>query len=684
MQASSEPNPLLRIEFRAPFDKIRSEHVQPAVEQLLEDARRRLDLLLATPGPRTFANTMQALDYLTEPLEYAVGVVRHLTGVANTPELRAAFNAVEPQVMAFYAGLPLNEALWNAVKSFSSTEEAHALEGARARFLKKTIDSFRRHGAELDPPGKQRLQEIDVELSKITTKFSENVLDSTNAYELVIRDKAKLAGLPESAIAAARENAAAKGLPEPSWRFTLQAPSYLAVVTYLNDPEIRAQVWHAYAIRATEGDHDNRPLVARIVELRREKANLLGFRDFSDLVLDDRMAHNGQRAQEFLADLKEKTEARFRQENQDLLAFAGKAEFAPSDISWWAEKQRVALYEFDDEELRPYFPLEHAVAGMFEIVRRLYGIKIVECQGVPVWNPQVKYYEIYEDASQTASGLLGAFYADWYPRENKRGGAWMDAFITGVDRGGRSEPHAGMICGNLNPPVGGKPALLTHREVETIFHEFGHLLHHCLSRVEVRSLAGANVAWDFVELPSQIMENWTWERDALDLFARHYETGAPIPQDLFEKMKRARNFRAANAQMRQLGFGYVDLALHREYNPQRDGDAIRWSRDILQQFAAAKLPDDYALLAGFTHLFSSPVAYAAGYYSYKWAEVLDADAFTRFRALGIFNRDVGLEFRRNILARGDTEDPAELYRKFMGRDPDPNALLERSGLLVAG
>ena len=684
MQASSEPNPLLRIEFRAPFDKIRPEHVQPAVEQLLEDARRRLDHLIQAPGPRTFANTMQALDYLTEPLEYAMGVVRHLTGVANTPELRAVFNAVEPQVMAFYASLPLNEALWNAVKAFSSTEEAQALEGARARFLKKTIDSFRRHGAELDPAGKQRQQEIDVELSKITTKFSENVLDSTNAYELVIRDKAKLEGLPESAIAAARENAASKGLPEPSWRFTLQAPSYLALATYLNDPEIRAEVWHAYAIRATEGERDNRPLVARIVELRREKANLLGFRDFSDLVLDDRMAHTGQRAQEFLADLKEKTEARFRQENQGLLAFAGKTELAPSDIAWWAEKQRIALYEFDEEELRPYFPLESTVAGMFEIVRRLYGIKIVECQGVPVWDPQVKYYEIYDDANQTESGLLGAFYADWYPRENKRGGAWMDAFITGVDRGGRSEPHAGMICGNLNPPVGGKPALLTHREVETIFHEFGHLLHHCLSRVEVRSLAGANVAWDFVELPSQIMENWTWERDALDLFARHYETGAPIPQDLFEKMKRARNFRAANAQMRQLGFGYVDLALHREYNPQRDGDPIRWSRGILQQFAAAKLPDDYALLAGFTHLFSSPVAYAAGYYSYKWAEVLDADAFTRFRKLGIFNRDVGLEFRRNILSRGDTEDPAELYRKFMGRDPDPNALLERSGLLVAG
>jgi len=317
------------------------------------------------------------------------------------------------------------------------------------------------------------------------------------------------------------------------------------------------------------------------------------------------------------------------------------------------------------------------VAGMFDIVGRLYGIRVVEQQGVPVWDPAVKYYEIREGHD---GSLLGAFYADWFPRENKRGGAWMDAFITGVDFGKRFEPHAGLICGNLTPPVDGKPALLTHREVETIFHEFGHLLHHCLSRVEVRSLAGANVAWDFVELPSQIMENWCWERDALDLFARHYQTGERIPQELFEKMQRARKFRAANAQMRQLGFGFVDLGLHREY--RADQDVLEFARNILQQFSPATLPNDYAMIASFTHLFASPVGYGAGYYSYKWAEVLDADAFTMFRNIGIFSREVGSKFRQNILARGDSEDPAVLYRSFMGRDPDPDALLERSGLLT--
>jgi oligopeptidase A len=294
--------------------------------------------------------------------------------------------------------------------------------------------------------------------------------------------------------------------------------------------------------------------------------------------------------------------------------------------------------------------------------------------GVPVWDPKVSYYTIRDEADGT---VLGAFYADFYPRENKRGGAWMDALLTGLPG---IKPHLGLICGNLTPPVAGKPALLTHREVETIFHEFGHLLHHSLSRVEVRSLAGTNVPWDFVELPSQIMENWCWERESLDLFARHYETGEPIQEDLFQKMKRAHTFRSANAQMRQLSFGLLDLALHRQYDPAVDGDVMDYARNLMQEFAPAKLPPDYAMLAAFTHLFASPVGYGAGYYSYKWAEVLDADAFTRFRQSGVFSKEVGMEFRERILAKGNSADPAELYRHFMGRDPDLTALLERSGL----
>ncbi|HEV8040991.1 MAG TPA: M3 family metallopeptidase [Bryobacteraceae bacterium] len=676
-------NPLLEVEFQIPFDQIRAEHVEPAAAQLLRDAQAQLDRLTSDSGPRTFSNTMEPLDELTERLDYAVGIARHLEAVATTPELRAAYNTVQPLVSAFYSSLPLNESLWQAVQAYAKTEEAKSLSGARKRFLAKTIDNFRRHGAELDAPGKARIAGIDVELSKLTIRFSENVLDSTNEFELVIAEESKLAGLPESAIAMARDSARSKGLQAPAWRFTLQAPSYVALMTYLDDAEIRRHVYDAYVNRALAGNRDNRLVIQRILELRREKANLLGYRDFADLVLEDRMAHKGDRAQEFLADLKSKTDQHFEKENDELAAFAGRATLAPWDIAYYAEKQRAALYDFDEEALRPYFPLASVVQGMFEIVERLYGIRVLEKPGVPVWEPQVKYYQIHDESRPANNTLIGAFYADWFPRENKRGGAWMDAFITGVAFGNRLEPHAGLICGNLTPPGGDRPSLLTHREVQTIFHEFGHLLHHCLSQVEVRSLAGANVAWDFVELPSQIMENWCWEREALDLFAHHYQTGQPVPRDLFEKMVNARNFRAANAQMRQLGFGFVDLSLHREYSPQLHPDVLAYARAILQAFFPARLPEHYGMIASFTHLFASPVGYGAGYYSYKWAEVLDADAFTMFQTRGIFSRDVGARFRDNILSRGDSQDPAELYRTFMGRDPDPNALLERSGLLTA-
>lgn len=678
MTLATATNPLLDIKFQIPFDEIRAEHVEPAIDELLRDAQERLDELTADPAPRTFANTLERLDRLTERLEFAMQVTRNLEALATTPELRAANNAVQPKVSAFYSSLPLNEPLWRAVQAYSHTGEAKSLTGVRKRYLEKTIDNFRRHGAELDAAGKQRIAEIDVELTKLTIRFSENVLDSTNQFELVIKDQAQLAGLPESALAMARASAAAKGLEAPSWRFTLQGPSYLAVMTYLDDAGTRRQVYEAFVNRATEEKHDNLPVLKRILELRREKANLLGYRDFADLVLEDRMAHTGSRAQEFLGDLEQKTRAHADRESAELEAFAGRSGLEPWDVAYYAEKQRAALYDFDEEALRPYFPLESVVNGMYEIVHRLYDIRVVEKTGVPAWDPQVKYYEIYDDRF----GMLGAFYADWFPRENKRSGAWMDVLITGDVAPGRQEPHAALICGNLTPPVEGRPSLLTHREVQTIFHEFGHLLHHCLSRVELRGLAGVNVAWDFVELPSQIMENWTWEREALDLFARHYQSAVPIPADLFEKMRAARNFRAANGQMRQLGFAIADLALHREYSEERDGDLLAYVRAIFQRFSPAPLPGRYGMICSFTHLFASPVGYGAGYYSYKWSEVLDADAFTRFRDCGIFSRDVGTQFRENILARGDSEDPADLYRKFMGRDPDPNALLQRSGLLV--
>jgi oligopeptidase A len=664
-------NPLLTIHYRIPFEQIRAEHVEPAIAEWLREAQGRVDAIAGGPEIRSFVNTLQALEDSTLGLEYAMAVVRHLESVATYPALREAHNAVQGPVSAFYSSIPLHEGLWKAIQALAAAPEGQALAGVRRRLLTKTMDAFRRHGAELDPAGKARVKEIDVELAQLTTKFAENVLDATNAFDLVLTDEKQLAGLPPTALAAAEAGARAKGVA--GWRFTLQAPSYTPLMMYLDDAAIRERMYRAYSTRSAGKLFDNRPLILRILELRSEKARLLGYRDFADLVLEDRMAHNGLRAQEFLDDLRAKTETRFREENAELEAFAGRR-LEPWDIGYWAEKQRAALYDFDEEALRPYFPVERVVAGMFEITGRLFGIRIEEQAGAPLWDPQVKYYCIYDERD---GALLGSFYADWYPRENKRGGAWMEALITGDG----NQPHLGVICGNLTPPVGGKPALLTHREVETIFHEFGHLLHHCLSRVEVRSLAGTNVAWDFVELPSQIMENWCWERSALDLFARHHESSLPLPEDLFQKMKRAKTFRAANAQMRQLGFGLIDLALHRRYAPDGDGDVIAYSRRLLQEFSPAPLPEDHAMIASFTHLFANPVGYGAGYYSYKWSEVLDADAYSRFRDNGVLNREVGLQFRERILARGDSEDPAQLYRSFMGRDPDPAALLVRLGLV---
>jgi oligopeptidase A len=443
-------------------------------------------------------------------------------------------------------------------------------------------------------------------------------------------------------------------------------------MTYLDDRSIRETMYRAYNTRAAAGEFDNRENIRKILELRKEKACLLGYRDFADFVLEDRMAGSGQRAYDFLQDLRARTERRFFEENEELRRFAG-MDLEPWDIGYYAEKLRAKLYDFDEEDLRPYFPVDRVLSGMFEIFSRLLGIRVEETGGLPAWDSAVRTFAIYDSGS---GAHLGSFYTDWYPRENKRGGAWMDSLITGLPAAGK--PHLGLICGNLTPPLDGKPALLTHREVETIFHEFGHLLHHTLSQVEVRSLAGTNVAWDWVELPSQIMENWCWERASLDLFARHWQTGEPIPEQLFERMKRARTFRAANAQMRQLSFGFVDLALHRFYDGSED--VVAYSRALLQPFSAARLPEDHSMITGFTHLFSSPVAYGAGYYSYKWAEVLDADAFSRFREEGIFNPAVGAEYRRWILEKGDSDEPNALFRAFMGRDPDPRAMLERAGL----
>jgi oligopeptidase A len=667
-------NPLLSREFLIPFDRIRSEHVVPAVREALERAAADLQALVAAEGERTYETTIQRLDDLLERLGRVVEPVSHLVGVLNTPELREAYNAVLPEFSSFYATLPLNERLWQAVKAFAETEEAKSLTGVRKRHLEKLIRSFVRAGADLPPAQKKRVEEIQVELSRLHNEFADVTLDATNAFELVITEESQLAGLPETAVRQARSSAQSKGID--GWRFTLQLPSYGPFMQYAEARDLRGRMYEAFMNRASGGELDNRPRVPRILELRRELARLMGYRDFADYRLEENMVGSGDRALRFERDLTDRTRPFWEKEIAELVEFArelGIDPIQPWDTAFVAERLRQARFNIDDEALRPYFPLDRVLAGMFEIARRLFGITVTEREIRQVWHPEVRFYDIHDEDGTH----LGSFYADWFPRETKRGGAWMDSFITGAPTaGGGFEPHLGLMIGNFTPPDGDKPALLTHREVETTFHEFGHLLHHCLSRVEVKARAGTNVPRDWVELPSQIMENWTWEKDALDLFARHFETGGPIPDDLYERMWRARTFMGASHQMRQLSFGTVDLELHILFDPQPQGDAIGFTQEVMSRFAIRPEFARNHFICTFTHVFTG--GYAAGYYSYLWSEVLDADAFSRFQEEGLFNRETGRAYVDAILSRGDSADQAELFREFMGRDPDPEALIRRN------
>lgn len=670
-------NPLSTITVPVPFHEVRAEHVVPAVDALIARSQARLDAIGA--APRTYEATLGALDLATSELDFAMSVAGHLEAIDGTPEMRAAYSEILPKVSAFGSKIMLSEPLYRALCELSATDSAKALDAARARFLTKTLADFRRNGAELDEKGKARLAEIDVALSERTLKFAQNVVDATAAFELVVEDAARLAGLPEGALLAAKKSAAEKG--KQGFRLTLQAPSYGPVMSFAEDRALREAMYRANVTRASGGPWDNRPIIRDVLALRKEKANLLGFAHFADLATDDRMAKSGKAALDFVTMLKGKLEAAFARENEELARFAresGQSEpLEPWDIAFWAEKQRRALYSFDEETLRPYHPLDRLLSGLFEVATSLYGVTIERDTSAPVWHEDATAWSVHDESGKR----LGCFYLDLFPRETKRDGAWMGGVIDRLPGTADERENVAVVVANVTPPQGpGQPALLNHREVETLFHEFGHMMHHLLSEVPIRSMAGTRVVSDFVELPSMIMENWTWERDALDRFARHVDTGEPIPTEVKDRMLRARTYRAANALMRQLGFSTVDLLLHTTYDEAKDGDVMTFARDVFAKFSPTALPADYAMLAAFSHLFGSAYGYAAGYYSYQWSEVLEADAFGRFREAGILSREVGDAFKSTILARGDTEDPAALYRAFLGRDPDVAALLARLGV----
>lgn len=686
-------NPFLSSDFSINWAAHTPDLIEPAITQALADSQVAIDGIAALPLDEVnYENTFLALDEATELLNLAWGKVQHLQSVEDSPPLRDAQNKMLPEVSAFFARIPLNPDLWLRLKTVAESAEGKALEGIRRRHLDETVADFQEAGADLPEAERKRLEEIQSELAKLTQSYSENVLDSTNAWDVIVEDESRLAGIPQHARDAARQSAASKdkGSDEkPAWRFTLHHPSMEPVMTYGEDEALRREIWAAAAAIGSTEAHNNRPLVPQILALRDEKAKLLGKTHFADQVLARRMAKTGDQALGFVRDLQGKSQDMFAQEVASLEQFKAEqtggevGRLKPWEVGYWFEKQRRALHDFDDEVLRPYFPMHRVIDGLFDLCGRVFGLDIKEQNVGPerVWHEEVKFYDIQDETGRH----LGSFYADWHPRESKRGGAWMGYLITGDSHADQPrDPHLGYITGNLTPPLNDRPALLTHREVETIFHEFGHLLHHLLGEVEIKSLNGVNVAWDFVELPSQIMENWCWERESLDLFARHHETGDPIPEDIFKKMTAARNFGSATAMIRQLNFGKMDLLLHTDspayVQVGADGLEAKISADIVDTMVPTE-PPSRPIVYRFGHLFSSPTGYAAGYYSYKWAEVLEADAFGRFKEEGIFNRQTGREFVDCILSRGNSTDPAELFRAFRGRDPDPDALLRRSGLL---
>ena len=688
-------NPFLSPDFLINWSAHTAEHIEPAIKQALADGQVAIDAIAGLPLDQlTYANTFLALEDTTESLTFAWSKVTHLQAVADSPDLRAAHNAVLTEVSGFYARIPLNADLWARLKVVAESDEGKAQTGIHRRFVDETVSDFVESGADLPAAQKKRLEEIQGELAKITQKYSENVLDATNAWSVVIEDESRLAGIPEHALETARKSAIEKGngtAEKPAWRFTLQMPSQEPVMVYAADESLRQEMWKAATAVGSADDHDNRPLVPQILALRDEEAKLLGKAHFADQVLGRRMAGSGEHALSFVNDLQSKAQEAFQRECGELEQFKAAQTGEPAgklkawEVGFWAEKQRRAMHNLDDEVLRPYLPMNRVINGLFELAQRVFGLKIKErdANAEEVWHEEVKFYEMHDGDDRH----VGSFYADWHPRESKRGGAWMGALITGGPRSdGSRAPHLGYIMGNMTPPADGKPALLTHREVETIFHEFGHLLHHLLGEVEIKSLNGTNVAWDFVELPSQIMENWCWERESLDLFARHHETGGSIPEDIFGKMIGARNFRSANAMIRQIQFGKMDLLMHTHTSEfvaaGEAGLEARVTAAVAETFIPTKPPAG-PIIYRFGHLFSDPTGYAAGYYSYKWAEVLEADAFGRFKAEGLFNRQTGADFVRHVLSRGNSADPAELFRAFRGRDPDANALLIRSGLVPA-
>lgn len=670
-------NPLLQAFDTAPFSNIKTEHFKPAFQKCIEDAEAEINTITSAPEDPTFQNTIEALEYSGEQLGRVSSIFFNLNSAETNDEIQQIAQEVSPWLTEFRNNLLLNEKLFSRVKSVFDQRENLQLSVEENRLLEQHYKSFARNGANLGTEEKSKLREIDNQLAKLSLSFGENVLAETNNYVLHLTDKNDLKGLSESEIETAENLAKEKG--KEGYIFTLHYPSYLPFMKYADNRELRKKLAIAFGAKAfQENEHDNQNNVLKIAKLRFQRAKLLGYETHADFVLEERMAKSPGKVREFLGELLEKAKPAAEKEFAELETFAqeldGIDRLEKWDSAYYSEKLKQKLFKLKEEELKPYFPLNKSIDGMFSVAKKLYGLHFKEVSDIDTYHEEVKTYEV-SDEDGNYKALL---YADFHPREGKRNGAWMTVYKNQQIKKGKNErPHISIVC-NFSRPTKKKPALLTFNEVTTLFHEFGHALHGMLANTTYPSLSGASVYWDFVELPSQLLENWCYEKEALNLFAQHYETEIGIPMELVEKIKKAANFQEGIQTVRQLSFGQLDMAWHGT-DPSTISDVKAYEKAA---FEPTKLFPDVpsnCMSTSFSHIFQG--GYAAGYYSYKWAEVLDADAFAFFKEKGIFDKETATKFKENVLSKGGTEDPMTLYKRFRGKEPDPQALLKRAGLL---
>ncbi|MCE2595865.1 oligopeptidase A [Motilimonas cestriensis] len=666
------------------FSNIKPDHIQANITQLIADNKAAIESVLAAGGPYTWQNFVLPLDEVADALGQAWQAVAHMNAVVSNDELRAAHDGCLPLLSDFGTFVGQHEGLYQAYREIRDGDEYARLQSEQQKLIDDTLRDFSLSGIGLDAEKKARYGEVKKRLSELASQFSNNVLDATLAWQKLITDVNELSGLPESAIQAAQELAKSKDLE--GYLFTLDIPSYLPVLTYADNRSLREEMYQAFVTRASDqgphaGQRDNSAIIDETLALRHELSQLLGFANYAEDSLATKMAQTPEQVLGFLTDLAEKSRPQAQAEIAELREFAqqqsGDTDLQAWDLSYYGEKLKQHKYAISAEALRPYFPEAKVVSGLFEVVKRLFGLTITEREGVDTWHPDVRFYDIFDQQGE----LRGSFYFDLYAREHKRGGAWMNDCLIRRRRldGSLQKPVAFLTC-NFNKPSADKPALFTHDEVTTLFHEFGHGIHHMLTQVETSGVSGINgVPWDAVELPSQFLENWCWEPEALAFISGHYQTGEPLPQDMLDKMLAAKNYHSALMMVRQLEFSLFDFRLHLEFTPGQTNQAQAKLDEVRSQVAVVTPPAYNRFQNGFSHIFAG--GYAAGYYSYKWAEVLSADAFSRFEEEGIFNAQVGRDFMQHILEKGGSESPMALFTAFRGREPQVDALLRHSGIV---